>query len=1039
MKLISRALLGFVVWMLIPLQMHAHTATRFLEANLSVPDKGETGLVQAELTVTNVWNKPLVLEILPARENFGRRLSAAERKQIERRIRERITPKQQQEISLVLNFSEGPKIRMPVEIRILSESGTLLGKQIVYAYATLKGNDWERRSYEELYLPQKASTRSGSYWKVPGVLLPDGKQDSESRTREKPGTGRVPVAPGIGTPGTIPTVPLIRGNDTSMLIQQNRGKSWMEAVLDVIASRKAHAQVTNTNVSGTFSVLDLSGTSRPGADWSVYISNITTNQEYGPVVTSSTGRWSTPVEAADTDALRITYRPANNYIKVRPEMTDSYALSTGVLFSVGGATPNEQIDFSSATGVFPGMVELMNAAFTYRTTLGDAGLPPERAVPITVYFPNTWYDCGTGSPWSCARPNGEMWLISQHGATPSVTMHELSHQIDYEYHNNARPAGAGGPHAIDTCYNPGLALSEGFADALPDFVLLGSGGANPGIESPDKVSICNGDTNETWVRAAFWDLLDTTDDDLDQFEYVDGAEPFRIYLEGPMYDGIRDYLNDFRAASGDPALVNNVFDNNTITVGFTLPGDGGDGGNPYHITCAPGSYLIGIRGRAAVFIDRLQGICADVNGVETQTERTGGDGGNAWARRCPDGKLVSGLTGRAGAFIDQLSIECRSPSGNTLLNDPELSATAGGTGGEPFSIQRCPVGMAGVGFEGQSAGFVDQVALVCDELDWTALDHWDSPVVGGPGGTGFKFDCPADEALVGIEIRSGWWIDAIRPFCATVNGTNTGEVIGATEFVGGDGGILDSRICQEGSVMNGLLGKSGAYIDSLRLECLDLASADIDNIGVLGGTGGGSFQPIRCPEGLFPKSLRGRADGYLDALSISCADITSGPARGPWISPAEGGNGGDAFSSICDSNQVLAGIRVRSGFWLDRIQARCVNVSAGQWVDTPASRTGNGGTGGSPAVTQDCPEDHAVSGIRGNAAAYVDRIRVRCRALTAANRLDPTDNNSNGGPFIGGTGGTPFAHNCPADMPATGIRGRAAGYVDQIRIRCSNP
>lgn len=109
----------------------------------------------------------------------------------------------------------------------------------------------------------------------------------------------------------------------------------------------------------------------------------------------------------------------------------------------------------------------------------------------------------------------------------------------------------------------------------------------------------------------------------------------------------------------------------------------------------------------------------------------------------------------------------------------------------------------------------------------------------------------------------------------------------------------------------------------------------------------------------------------LGSASVEAHDVEGGPAAG--------GGGGNPFNLDCGADHVLVGIAGIAGSWIDRIEAFCVKiVVTGHW-DPPVKRTARaGGDGGlvEQAFNLKCAEDHAVSGIDGRAASYVDRIRI---------------------------------------------------------------
>jgi hypothetical protein len=228
---------------------------------------------------------------------------------------------------------------------------------------------------------------------------------------------------------------------------------------------------------------------------------------------------------------------------------------------------------TSAAGTLAGLGDVYNSAITFWNAFYVNGLNPERSSAIRLFFPNTWDNCGGSSPWSCASVGGDIWLIAAH-TDPFTIQHELGHQLNNQYWNNARPPGAGGSHTLTGCFNTGLALREGFANFAPFWVMQGNAAADPSItggfeiEAPDASVICNGDTNEVWVAGTFWDLLDTHGDGQDNLWFNNPVEVFSIYLGAGVKNGIKNYRTNYRGAAspGHQTLIDNIYTNNTITV-----------------------------------------------------------------------------------------------------------------------------------------------------------------------------------------------------------------------------------------------------------------------------------------------------------------------------------------------------------------------------------------------------------------------------------------------------------------------------------------
>ena len=206
------------------------------------------------------------------------------------------------------------------------------------------------------------------------------------------------------------------------------------------------------------------------------------------------------------------------------------------------------------------------------------GLNPLRDNPIKVYYPNTTYDCGDGSgvPWSCASVSGSVWLIAAHGLQRDVVQHEFGHQVNNEYHDNKRPAGAGGGHNLTVCYNTGLGLREGYADFMPYWVQANRSAVPDttisgwNIESPGS-SFCKtpGENNEGWVGATFWDLHDSASDGNDILWFNHEGAVHSIYLSHPPANdgdslGMSNYRTYYRdaASAGHQGYIDDIFTQN---------------------------------------------------------------------------------------------------------------------------------------------------------------------------------------------------------------------------------------------------------------------------------------------------------------------------------------------------------------------------------------------------------------------------------------------------------------------------------------------
>jgi hypothetical protein len=155
------------------------------------------------------------------------------------------------------------------------------------------------------------------------------------------------------------------------------------------------------------------------------------------------------------------------------------------------------------------------------------------------------------------------------------------------------------------------------------------------------------------------------------------------------------------------------------------------------------------------------------------------------------------------------------------------------------------------------------------------------------------------------------------------------------------------------------------------------------------------------------------------------------------VSRVLGGGGGNPFTRPCHSDEVLVGMRVKFGSWIDSAAGRCVKVtSAGAWNGPIRTLAAVGGGGGNHITTLDCPNGHAISGFSGRGSSYVDQIGLECRLLASQDAFRIDDLPQTKGP-AGGTGGQEFVpFHCPGHLPATSLNVRAGNFIDQMSLVC---
>jgi hypothetical protein len=114
--------------------------------------------------------------------------------------------------------------------------------------------------------------------------------------------------------------------------------------------------------------------------------------------------------------------------------------------------------------------------------------------------------------------------------------------------------------------------------------------------------------------------------------------------------------------------------------------------------------------------------------------------------------------------------------------------------------------------------------LACIAMSGSA--HADSvlSVIGGAGGGGFSARCLGDERLIGISVRRGDDLDAIRILCADANGSRDPHVAARDSQHGGDGGRADNIVCAaKNPFVVGLWvtfeGGDRRYVNDVGLSC----------------------------------------------------------------------------------------------------------------------------------------------------------------------------------------------------------------------------
>jgi hypothetical protein len=149
---------------------------------------------------------------------------------------------------------------------------------------------------------------------------------------------------------------------------------------------------------------------------------------------------------------------------------------------------------------------------------------------------------------------------------------------------------------------------------------------------------------------------------------------------------------------------------------------------------------------------------------------------------------------------------------------------------------------------------------------------------GGGGGSSFSRRCPDGTVLTGLRGLRGFWMDAVGIICSpvTTNG-QLGAPSAEGSLAGGSGGTMAERKCASGQVVSGIYVRFDNLVSNINVECKawDPATRQMATtyVSLNGFTSSVSTQAqaLRCSNRTQPASgIHGRAASYLDAIGIRC-------------------------------------------------------------------------------------------------------------------------------------------------------------------------
>ncbi len=174
------------------------------------------------------------------------------------------------------------------------------------------------------------------------------------------------------------------------------------------------------------------------------------------------------------------------------------------------------------------------------------------------------------------------------------------------------------------------------------------------------------------------------------------------------------------------------------------------------------------------------------------------------------------------------------------------------------------------------------MAVSAQAAEWTSSQIGTTSLLNTFAGVGTleESKCPAGKYIVGLEIRSGTLVDAMRAECASLGPSGEHQNLSQTDTVGSvSGGRPRLSRCPAGQVMTAVRARTGEYIDQVSFACRSW-SATQGLHGSLrwqpkhGGSGGEPVGPIECPSGKAMTKIRGVHTGpYIARFWVTCTDL----------------------------------------------------------------------------------------------------------------------------------------------------------------------
>lgn len=183
--------------------------------------------------------------------------------------------------------------------------------------------------------------------------------------------------------------------------------------------------------------------------------------------------------------------------------------------------------------------------------------------------------------------------------------------------------------------------------------------------------------------------------------------------------------------------------------------------------------------------------------------------------------------------------------------------------------------------------------------------------------------------------------------------------------------------CSEGGVCLRWNSPTPSIVTLQARPLLNEPSLELNTpIFTAGSSGGNPVTPALCNPDELLVGVRLRSGAWIDGISSVFCNTTEKILSGapPREIQTNWGGGGSPSTFFCPTGAALKSYKVGSGSWMDNISFQCAEISS----DSPSDESRTFG-GGNPKQFRTCEPGQFLGGLSGNAGSFMDSLRGQCR------------------------------------------------------------